>query len=286
MIFKHRILTYLLLLCASTVWPGQGVTAQTGSVLRSGSAPIISVASVMQQINDKKSIHLVDIRHTREFAKFKIPGSINITLHRIKTKAFLKTSPIALIHKGFNTRDIKEQVRKLKQSGYDIHIMDGGLLSWKHRGGKLEGDPFSQKDLNKIAPAHLFLERDNKNLSLIHIGSLPQQQVREVLPNSACLRTTTASPKSNSIINTELNTAIRKAAQQEKEIILLSDSGRGYPRIEDKVDPALADKIFYLSGGLKGYQDFLKNHMLANRPKSQRTKETGNCEPCKKSNSN
>ena len=58
----------------------------------------ITPAAVMQKLQAKPPIILVDIRHKDAFETYKIPNSINIPLHFIKTKSFLKQRPTVIIH--------------------------------------------------------------------------------------------------------------------------------------------------------------------------------------------
>ena len=65
-------------------------------------------------------------------------------------------------------------------------------------------------------------------------------------------------------------------------MVVLNEAGEGYDSLENGINKAHRDRVFYLEGGLKGYEKFLEFKMLASRPKKERLKSTEKCEPCEK----
>ena len=70
----------------------------------------ISVESVLQKSKEKQEIILVDGRKSDAFEKFRIPGSINIPLYAVKTKAFLRTKLLVLVNEGYGTANWRRSV--------------------------------------------------------------------------------------------------------------------------------------------------------------------------------
>ena len=83
---------------------GQIIPAEllTGTGKRRNPAFAISAESVLQKMRENQDIVLVDIRRRVEFEKFRIPGSINIPLFAIKTKAFLKSKSLVIVDEGYS----------------------------------------------------------------------------------------------------------------------------------------------------------------------------------------
>ncbi len=250
---------------------------------------MISATTVMQKIKQKKQIFLVDIRHQTQFAKFKIPGSMNIPLSFIKTKSFLKTKPVVLIHKGFGYTEITKEALNLNQNGFDIKILQGGFPTWKHKGGTLVGDPFSQKDLNKMPVNIFFQEKDYENWIIINACLKPPEKNKALIPKAFFISGKKNNMKTGEIVNsifTDQSPLKQKLSippnNPMMSVIIFDETGNRYKQLKKEINPAFKHKVFYLEGGIQAYQRYLKYQMLANKPKSQRTKEIGHCEPCTK----
>jgi rhodanese-related sulfurtransferase len=91
----------------------------------------ISAESVLQKLKEKREIILIDVRNSKKFEKFRIPGSINIPLFAIKTKTFLKSKPLVLINEGYSYSQLEQECMILRNSGFKASILDGGIYYWK-----------------------------------------------------------------------------------------------------------------------------------------------------------
>lgn len=245
---------------------------------------MIPATTMMQKIKQEKHIFLVDIRHEAQFSKFKIPGSINIPLSFIKTKPFLKTKPIVIIHEGFGYSQIIQEATPLKEKGFDIKILEGGLVAWKHIGGAIVGDPFTQKDLNKMPARAFFMEKDYEEWIILNACRNPSETQKKIIPKAIhtpekipdiVQAIFTNKPLSKQKITVPRNTPLAA-------VIIFNETGKDYDKLEKEINKTFAHKVFFLEGGIEAYQTFLNYQRLANKPISQRTKEIGHCEPCKK----
>ena len=72
-----------------------------GRMNKHDSSLMISLEAVLQGLSSEQKIVLVDVRGRKEFNRFRIPGSINIPLHFIKTKTFLRTKSLVLVNEGY-----------------------------------------------------------------------------------------------------------------------------------------------------------------------------------------
>ena len=80
---------------------------------------------------EKQEIMLIDVRKEADFERCRIPGSLNIPLHTLKTKAFLKSKPLALINKGYNSGTLEKKCLRLMEAGFtDVSFVIGGLYKY------------------------------------------------------------------------------------------------------------------------------------------------------------
>lgn len=235
---------------------------------------MVSAVSVIQKLRDNNRFFLVDVRDEKAYAEFKIPGSINLPLAFIRTRSFLKTKPVVLVDAGFPDSRILADVEKLNQNGFEIRIMKGGLLAWHHKKGPLVGDPFAPKRLNRISARQFFSERNHSGLHLFNACKSEKINIKGIFPGVVSLP-----PEDQKAMASALSFLKQKPMHWA---VIFDESGFSYDHLEKKIPQALYHKVFYLDGGIHSYQTFLHNLKLANRPKSSRLKETGQCEPCKK----
>lgn len=112
----------------------------------------LSAERLLQTITDRQPVVLVDIRSEDDFLRCRIPGSINIPLAFIKTKAFLKKKALVLVSQGYDQRYMKAECRRLKQGGFEAAILLGGIFAWRQAGGKLAGDLTALESPVPMAP--------------------------------------------------------------------------------------------------------------------------------------
>lgn len=257
----------------------------------------------MQKLEQKEKIFLVDVRNDKDFNKFKIPNSINIPLSFIKTKPFLKSHSVVLVHEGHSYTELEKETETLNQNGFDIKILEGGLWAWKHKGGAIVGDPFSQQDLNKISARAFFQEKDYDNWVVIDASSAPSGKTEKLLPKAIRLSGSENSPKVNELVRSlfldwkklkkyQKGLKIPKGIDLVKAaktnpllfVVVTTETGSEYAALENEIDKACRDRVFYLAGGLEAYEEFLNFKLLANRPRNERVKTTEGCDECEKEN--
>jgi rhodanese-related sulfurtransferase len=124
---------------------------------------------------------LVDVRSTDDFERMRIPGSLNIPLHLIKAKTFLKTRSIVLVNDGRTSNELEESCGSLKQAGFQhVSILDGGLHAWSERKQPVEGDSSARLALNKLKPSELFSERSYDDWVVVNVSTTSSSTSREV----------------------------------------------------------------------------------------------------------
>ncbi|NJL60103.1 MAG: rhodanese-like domain-containing protein [Desulfobacteraceae bacterium] len=138
----------------------------------------------MKKLGENQDIILIDTRNKTEFEKFRIPDSINVPLFALKTKDFLKPKSLILINEGYHQAQLRKTCKELNSAGFRASFIYGGLNAWKENGGQIEGDPFAQKELDKITPLDFFAEKDGENRIVIDVSSSENKNIRSLLPGS------------------------------------------------------------------------------------------------------
>lgn len=236
----------------------------------------IAAEVVIYKLQQKQTITLVDVRCRKSFERLHIPGSINIPLHAVKTKTFLKSSLLVLINGGFHYSLLENACRQIQDLGFKARILDGGLPAWKRKGGRLAGDQFALREMQTIAPRVFFQEKAYENNLIIDISAVQSQVAGKLLPHSRHLPVTVDQAewarKLSRIIKNHKN-------QPFLSILVLNESGDGYDRL-DKTLAGMPVNTFYLQGGIAGYEQYLENLIISRRPLDSRIKSNKTCRAC------
>ena len=238
----------------------------------------ITVQTILHRQRQKEKLFLVDIRNQEAFKRLRIPGSINIPLHSVKTKAFLKSNPVILVHKGYGYSRLENECKYLRDRGFSIYILIGGLNAWKQNGGRLEGDPFAQKTINKMPPQAFYLEKDFENWLVIDASTVQKEESKRSLPYATHLPVLEDPAR----LLVKIDTLTRKQKQNPfLSVLVFNESGEGYERIEKIVKKIELKNVFYLEGGIEGYRRFLQHLTDSWKPKESRIKTINKCRTCK-----
>ncbi len=238
----------------------------------------VSVESVLQNLKEKQQVTLIDVRNEKEYEEIRIPGSVNIPLFAIQTKAFLKTSNLILLNEGYSYSSLEQECKRLRNSGFtSVAILNGGLTYWKEKGGVLEGNVFKQKELNKVPPGKFFAERNYKNWILIDVSETRETKTNHLLPQGVHI------PYTNN--SEEFVAKIKTAMGQPKQdsflpVLILNKNGQDYEEIERLLRNAGTRTTFFLKGGLDGYKTFLQKQALIRRSKANQGKTSQKCSAC------
>jgi rhodanese-related sulfurtransferase len=228
----------------------------------------------------EKKFVLVDVRPAADFGKYRIAGSLNIALHALKTKAYLKAGPMVLVNEGFVVAPLVRICRALNQAGFRATILAGGLKAWQQKGGRVVGDPFAMTQMSRITPRQLLWEKGHIGLVMADASGTHSSGSEELFPEARHL----------SLIKN------RKASEALKDLVEAADADPFYKlviitagdRENDRIERRLADqgvgRVFFLEGGLPAYETYLEQMQLAKRPVSERKVTTGGCKSCVQDN--
>lgn len=218
----------------------------------------LTLLSEIDKLPASNEINFVDVRLPEEYARYHIAGSINIPLHIVRMKEFLKTIPVILVNEGRCTSELENTCRELKQSGFkNISVLDGGLLGWHASQRPLDGDPIELSRLDHISAEELFEVRALANWTVIELSaSGKNNDIRSWLPaNVITLPLNSITSVSSTILQ------LRKKNPQEK-VLLIADGDNTYRRIDVQLEKSgIASGVLYLDGGIKGYRAHVKNQL-------------------------
>ncbi len=234
----------------------------------------ISVEAVLYKLKRNQKFTLVDVRSRQDFQRLHIPGSINILLYAVKTKAYLKSASVVLVNEGFRYAELENECRRLAERGFMVSILDGGLPAWKRNGGQLVGDLFVLDAMKTVSSQVFYRAKDYENTLVLDISSQRSKASSQLIPYAKHLPVLDNSDRSMP--------GLRKLITKNKpfqSIVIFNESGEQYEKAEKMLNRLGIDP-FYLQGGVAAYQKYLDGLMLSWKPRDSRMKTVGNCKPC------
>ncbi len=233
---------------------------QTPKALVKKDKPGVLVGSILQKQKEKQEIMLIDVRKEADFERCRIPGSLNIPLHTIKTKAFLKSKPMALINKGYNSGILEKECLRLMEAGFtDVSFVIGGLYNWGKKGGPLQGDIRSINELNKVSAREFFAEKNNKNNMVVNISeNMSPETAQGVIPGTISIPH--RKKKDKEFLQEFKMMLRRQAGGPELSALIYNQDGKYQKNIENCVLDAGVKYVYFLKGGLNEYTKFLEQH--------------------------
>lgn len=228
-------------------------------------------------MSEGQHIILVDVRRENEFEKFRIPGSINIPLFAIKTNAFLRSEFLVLINEGYNYGELERECVRLRNSGFRAWILDGGLYYWKGKGGPLEGDAFSQKELSRIPPRTFFSEKDYDDWLMIDVSASENPKARSLIPQFISIPYVNNEEKFIALFERILE---EHKANPSRRVVIFNERGEQYDRIERVLQRTEFQNAFFLKGGMEAYREFLERQAIITRGKGHAIKKRIRCANC------
>jgi rhodanese-related sulfurtransferase len=238
---------------------------------------LISAQSVLQRLKLGKKIMLVDIRNQEEFAKLSIPGAINIPLHFVKSKSFLKSKPIVLVDGGYTDRQTEETCKALRHEGFRVSILSGGLISWHRQGGPVKGDLLALNRYKNISPLRFYREKNRKDQIIINVSEKQHAESMQLMPGAKHIPVQVSSQTAVSQVEKSI---LKQNINPFFPVVIFNQTGEQYEPIENIIKKAGLKNVYFLKGGLKGYQKFLKHLALSRQPRESRIKAANRCGNC------
>lgn len=276
MLCRAIIVTLITLLSGGSLWAAKPAAQTDRQAPKVHDASLaVSTAAAMTGLKNK-TLTLIDVRPAAEFAEFHIPGSLNIPLHAVKTKTYLKAKPVVLANEGYGVEALETACRRLQADGFDAGILDGGILAWKSKGGAVLGDPFALAAINQVPAWEFHREKDYAGQILIHATAAEEKSTLPLPSNTVSLPLL----ESGQAVR-QLKTMIRKAGSAAfATLLVFTDTGKENPRLQRLLAAEGIHQVFFLEGGLQGYEKQLQYNLLARQPRAKRTVRSDGCRSC------
>jgi rhodanese-related sulfurtransferase len=242
----------------------------------------VPVESVLRNYR-KDRIFIVDVRPKNAYEAIKIPGSLNVPLHAVKTVPFLKTKPIVLVNDGYADLLLDRECRGLKQNGFSAAFLKGGLNAWRYKKGPLEGDLLEAGAFSAVSARIYHQEKETKNTIVVDISAAQSATSEIMIPHAIHLPAIGRLAKQpiKMVSAGDLTAAVSDLKKMPKDALLVTNrDGEGYGNVEKIMAAANLGPVFYLEGGLRAYRRFLKHLALSRQPMEKRIKTINECEPC------
>ena len=232
---------------------------------------LVSVKEVMAAKKSNPRTLLVDVRGEENFREIHIPDSINVVLHFIKTKIYLRSMSVVLVGDGYADGPLFKQAELLNEKGIKTVVLAGGLAAWSQQGGALMGsDSVGHSDLHNVNPASLSLTEFSRIIDVSSdktVGDLPLFS------------------KAEHIVVTSLDDVpdlaelIDMPNQSPLASVLIFNRNGDYGLIEGLPNKCQTT-LFFLQEGSDGYSKAVAQQRAILEPKSERMKTIGGCPTC------
>lgn len=218
--------------------------------------------SAIDKLRTQKDFNFVDVRSPAEYDRYHITGSINIPLHLVKTKEFLKKFPIVLVNDGRSTTELEKTCGELKQAGFGrVSVLEGGLFAWRANKRTLEGDPLAQTTLNRMTAGELIEEHSKPNLYVIDVSTPGKHNdLNAWLP--AKIISVPIKTKGDSIARIASTILQQRKQNPQGMPLLIADNNDVYDRIDAGLQKSgVTLGILRLDGGIQGYREHVTRQL-------------------------
>lgn len=237
---------------------------------------LITAGKVQELTQVNRDLVLVDVRRAEDFQAIHIPGSINIPIHAIGSRDFLKSKTIVLLDEGHSYGKFETEAAKLHEAGFSaVSILAGGMAAWKRSGNKLVGSPRAGSRLNKIKPAEFISESRFDHWKILYIADKGNDDFQVFFRDVIQIPFSTNNGRFISAVRNEIRELTDKSALT---LLLFADRDGS---LREKAESALADLdfpyVYFLEGGLKGLKASISDQKLIvgakNNPRMGRNAE-------------
>jgi len=199
---------------------------------------------------------LVDVRPTSQAKINPLSNinSVNIPLHMIEHKQFLKNKPVIFVPIGAELRQLLITCAKLRQKGFKqtYVLKDGAQALQKNSKNRI----ISAAKLGLISSKQLFVERFDRDWKIVYVGGGEPGRISQYF-------TVTKSRKKNNLTKTVKKTVAGKNTTNKPQGVLIFDKdGANFANIRKQFKSANQPVVYYLEGGADSFNDFVHKQYL------------------------
>ena len=262
--FKTYVVFLVLLICFFLQASSRSAVADAPNLLS------VHEAATMKT-NDPRTI-FVDVRSEQQFEIIRIPASINIPAHFLRTKKYLQAMNVILVDEGYDPGALIQVGEKLNEQGFHISILAGGIAAWQQQKKELMGEEFAGRVLH-FMPASAFKKTIEGSFvkALINVS---ETALDTPFPDTKHLPITKPQDTQKAM------QFITDLQLDEKSGVLLFTQQGDYGLFSTLPESANFPTIFFLTGGFAAYSEFAKQHQAMLQPRESRLKTIGGCETC------
>lgn len=191
-----------------------------------------------------KNAIFLDVRSSIKFNKSHIPDSINLKLHLIDSRGFLKDKSIVLVGEQFNYFDLIQQCNILDKDGFnEVYVLKNGFSAWELSNSK-QGEYLSfiaVKEFESLKRKSNWLVFDFSENTLKAEGQYYNFNLSE----------------KDERLRVQLNSILAKfneAKKQMPNVLLVDLDGSKLLKIAGFLSSQYRRNVFAFHGGLKEYE--------------------------------
>lgn len=216
---------------------------------------------------------VVDVRTENEFERCRIPGSIQVRLGALRTKAQWRERPLLLVNEGWTHLELEEGCQQLRGAGFtNVAILAGGLRTWRDEVGPLEGELGAQARLSRIPPSVFTRERAYDSWLVLDVSAPGESEVGEWLPEAVRVPYARENGGAERFLGA-LRDVLRERqrARPDTTLVFVDAQPKRYALLERELADRALPPALYLEGGLPEYRAYhgQRAAVLAQRARSE-----------------
>ncbi len=221
-----------------------------GSVRMPDPSMLISPSFLIAENSPDRAPVLVDVRDQADFDRCRIPSSLRIPLHAIRTKEFLTTKHVVLV--GGAVLDEREEAEcaRLRSEGFLAFVLDGGIPAWVSAGGPLVGEGCLNGRHETISASELFASRHDGRWLFVNACRTMQNDARRLIPQALPL------PDPENLHQLEAFVG-RYPKERPITLMVFDDDGTDIPLLARRLEKSSLPRALFLDGGIIQYRGFL-----------------------------
>lgn len=200
----------------------------------------------------RPGVTMVDVRGTEAFEACHITGALEMPLHLVKTRPFLRTTDVVLVDEGWGSERLERECRRLTGSGFpSVRVLKGGMDLWRRQGGPVSGWRAGEGGLAGISTSAFMESRGNSEWLIINAGE-EEPELEYLVPPHA----TVPLAAGQEAFAAEVESLVRRFDGNRTVVIVDRDGscrealGAAFQRTKDVA-------VFYLEGGVEAWRGHL-----------------------------